>query len=299
MGSGHRHGAAEAKAIAARRHKGPLTWALALTVTYMVAEVVGGLLTGSLALLADAAHMLSDAGGLGLALVAVRFAERPATPQRTFGYLRFEVLPALLHAVVLLLLSIYILYEAYKRYLEPPEVLSGPMLGIAIIGLIVNLISMRLLATGSAESLNVKGAYFEVLSDMLGSLGVIVAAVIIMTTGWTLADPIIGAGIGLFIIPRTWNLLRQVIDILLEGTPPEIDIALLAESILAIPGVISVHHLGVWTITSELDSMTCHVVVADESIGKAVLAAIRSIMKAQFNLDHIVVQIESKDDAPS
>lgn len=297
MGSGHTHGTAAATTTAARRHKGPLTWALALTVTYMGAEVVGGLLTGSLALLADAAHMLTDAGGLGLALVAVRFAERPATPQRTYGYLRFEVLSALLNAVVLLLLSIYILYEAYERFLAPPEILSGPMLGIAVIGLVVNLISMRLLAAGSSESLNVKGAYFEVLSDMLGSLGVIVAAVVIMTTGWTLADPIIGAGIGLFIVPRTWNLLKQAIHILLEGTPPEVDVGLLEKVILDIPGVISVHDLHVWTITSGLDSMTCHVVVSDESVGKAVLIAIRSAMKAQFNLDHIVVQIESKDDA--
>ena len=281
---------------AARRHKRPLAWALGLTVFYMVAEVLGGFLTGSLALLADAAHMLTDAAGLGLALVAVLFAERPATPQRTYGYLRFEVLSALLNAVVLLLLSIYILYEAYKRYSAPPEVLSGPMLGIAVVGLIVNLISIRLLTAGSSESLNLKGAYFEVLGDLLGSLGVILAGVVIMTTGWTTVDPLIGAGIGLFIIPRTWNLLTQVIHILLEGTPPEIDISLLEKAILAIPGVISIHDLHVWTITSGLDAMTCHVVIA-QSDGTAALIAIRSVMKAQFNLDHVTVQIETKDAA--
>ena len=161
---------------AAARHAGRLAWALALTATYMFAEIAGGLITGSLALLADAAHMLTDVGGLALALLAIRFAAREATPQRTFGYLRMEVLSALTNAVVLLLLTVYILYEAYQRFLAPPDILSGPMLIVACVGLIVNLVSMWLLAGGSSESLNVKGAYFEVLSDMLGSIGVIIAA---------------------------------------------------------------------------------------------------------------------------
>ncbi|NGX97571.1 MAG: cation transporter, partial [Candidatus Afipia apatlaquensis] len=198
---------------AAAKHANRLRWALALTGTYMIAEVVGALVTGSLALLADAAHMLTDVGGLALALLAIRFAAREATPQLTYGYLRTEVLSALTNAVVLLLLTVYILYEAYQRFLAPPEILSGPMLIVAAIGLVVNLISMRLLAGGSAESLNVKGAYLEVLGDMLGSVGVIVAALIIMWTGWRLADPIMGAGIGLFIVPRTWTLLKQVTHI--------------------------------------------------------------------------------------
>lgn len=206
---------------AAAQHAGRLGWALALTATYMVAEVVGGLVTGSLALLADAAHMLTDVGGLALALLAIRFAAREATPQRTYGYLRMEVLSALTNAVVLLLLTVYILFEAYQRFLSPPEILSGPMLVVAVIGLIVNLISMRLLAGGSSESVNVKGAYFEVLSDMLGSIGVIIAALLMMWKGWRLVDPIIGAGIGLFIVPRTWLLLKQVTHILMEGVPPE------------------------------------------------------------------------------
>lgn len=187
MQFGHSHGATAKVSSAAGRHRGRLVWALTLTVAYTAAEIVGGLLTGSLALLADAAHMLTDAGGLALALIAIRFAERPATPQKTFGYVRAEILSALVNSVVLLLLAVYILYEAYRRFLSPPEILSGPMLVVAGIGFVVNLISMRLLAGGSSESLNVKGAYFEVLSDMLGSLGVITAALIVM---WTVSPVI-------------------------------------------------------------------------------------------------------------
>ncbi|PZR81402.1 MAG: cation transporter, partial [Stutzerimonas stutzeri] len=249
MGAGHSHSGAAAPDTAAGKHKGRLAAALGLTTAFMIAEIVGGLWTGSLALLADAAHMLTDAGGLALALIAIRFSERPATPQNTYGFVRMEVLSALTNAVVLLLLTFYILYEAYQRFLNPPEIIGGPMLVVAVIGLIVNLISMRLLSGGSSESINVKGAYFEVLSDMLGSLGVIVAALVVLLTGWTLVDPIIGAGIGLFIVPRTWILLKQAIHILLEGTPPEVNVALIEKRLLELPAVTAVHDLHVWTIT--------------------------------------------------
>lgn len=294
-GHGHSHGANPSPATAAGRHRNRLAWALGLTLAYMAAEVIGGLITGSLALLADAAHMLTDAGGLALALAAIRFAERPTTPQKTYGYLRFEILSALLNAVVLLLLTVYILYEAYRRFLHPPEILSGPMLAVAVVGLLVNFASMRLLAAGSSESLNVQGAYFEVLSDMLGSLGVIVAALVVMWTGWTYADPLIGAGIGLFIVPRTWRLLKQAVHILLEGTPPEIDIGLLETELRAIPGVREVHDLHVWTITSGLDAMSGHLVVDDMSESRRVLGAARAAMKERFNLDHVTIQIEDAE----
>ncbi|WP_137934947.1 cation diffusion facilitator family transporter [Mesorhizobium comanense] len=295
MGAGHSHAAAAPPpGTAAGRHKSRLAGALALTTTFMAVEVIGGLWTGSLALLADAAHMLTDAGGLALALIAIRFAERPATPQKTYGYVRMEVLSALTNAVVLLLLTIYIFYEAYKRFLNPPEILGGPMLAVALVGLAVNLISMKLLSAGSSESLNVKGAYFEVLSDMLGSLGVIVAAAIVMLTGWTLADPIIGAGIGLFIIPRTWILLRQAIHILMEGTPPEVDITLLERKLLDIPGVTAVHDLHVWTITSGIDAMTCHLVVTDMAQARTTLVSAQETMRADFGLTHTTMQIEDQ-----
>ena len=277
---------------AAAKHANRLRWALALTGTYMIAEVVGALVTGSLALLADAAHMLTDVGGLALALLAIRFATREATPQLTYGYLRTEVLSALTNAVVLLLLTVYILYEAYQRFLAPPEILSGPMLIVAAIGLVVNLISMRLLAGGSSESLNVKGAYLEVLGDMLGSVGVIVAALIIMWTGWRLADPIMGAGIGLFIVPRTWTLLKQVTHILMEGTPPNIDLALLERKLMDIPGVTAVQDLHVWTVTSGFDAMSCHLVVADISKARDALQNARRVMKDNFGIDHVTIQVE-------
>lgn len=288
----HGEGAA---GTAAAQHAGRLGWALALTATYMVAEVVGGLVTGSLALLADAAHMLTDVGGLALALLAIRFAAREATPERTYGYLRMEVLSALTNAVVLLLLTVYILYEAYQRLQAPPEIRSMPMLIVAAVGLVVNLISMRLLAGGSSESLNVKGAYFEVLSDMLGSIGVIVAASLMMWKGWVLADPIIGAGIGLFIVPRTWTLLKQVTHILMEGTPANVELGLLERKLSVIAGVTAVHDLHVWTVTSGFDAMSCHLVLADMSEGREVLRQARRIMRDDFGIDHVTIQIE--DDA--
>lgn len=294
MGAGHDHGAALAGS-AAGRHRRRLIGALVLTLTYMAVEVIGGLLTGSLALLADAAHMLTDAGGLALALFAIRFAERPATPQKTYGYLRTEILSALANAVVLLLLTVYILYEAYRRFLDPPEIIGGPMLAVAAVGLVVNLVSMRLLAGGSSESLNVKGAYFEVLSDMLGSLGVILAALIVMFTGWRLADPLIGAGIGLFIVPRTWQLLKQVTHILLEGTPPEVDVRLLERRLLGILGVKAVHDLHVWTITSGLDAMSCHVVITDMTKAGSVLNVAQRLLAEEFGIDHTTIQVEDKD----
>lgn len=287
------HGGGE-YGTAAAKHSSRLALALGLTATYMFAEVIGGLVTGSLALLADAAHMMTDVAGLALALIAIRFAAREATPKLTYGYLRLEVLSALTNAVVLLLLTVYIIYEAYQRFLAPPEVLSGPMLAVAVVGLIVNLISMWLLAGGSSESLNVQGAYFEVLGDMLGSLGVIAAALIMMWTGWRLADPIIGAGIGLFIVPRTWILLKQVTMILMEGSPPNVDTEAMQKKLLLIPGVTAIHDMHVWTITSGLDAMSCHLVVDDMARGRGALLETRTLLKKEFGIDHVTIQIEDE-----
>ena len=294
MGTGHSQAAASPSGTAATRHKNRIAGALALTATFMAVEIIGGLWTGSLALLADAAHMLTDAGGLALALIAIRFSERPATPQKTYGYVRTEVLSALTNAVVLLLLTIYIFYEAYTRFIDPPEILGGAMLVVAVAGLVVNLMSMKLLAGGSSESLNVKGAYFEVLSDMLGSLGVLVAGGVVLLTGWKLADPIIGAGIGLFIIPRTWSLLKQAVHILMEGTPPEVEVALLERTLLATPGVTAVHDLHVWTITSGIDAMSCHLVVADMTETRTILLTANEAMRTGFGLTHTTIQIEDE-----
>lgn len=284
---------------AAARNQGGLKWALGMTVTYMIAEVVGGLVTGSLALLADAAHMLTDAGGLAFALLAIRLGQRPATARRSYGLLRAEILAALGNAVVLLVLTIYILYEAYRRFVDPPEVLGWPMLLVAAVGLAVNLVSMRLLSAGSSESLNMRGAYFEVLSDMLGSLGVIVAALVVMTTGWNLADPIIGAGIGLFIVPRTWNLLREATAVLIEAAPAHLDVEKLEARISAIEGVVEVHHLHVWTITSGLDAMSVHIVIDGQASETATLAAARKLSADEFGLGHTTIQVERPDGARS
>jgi cobalt-zinc-cadmium efflux system protein len=292
MADGHSHSVSTL--TAAGRHKSSLYIALALTLAYMVAEVIGGLVTGSLALLADAAHMLTDAGGLALALFAIHFAQKPATPQKTYGYLRTEILSAMANAVVLLLLTFYILYEAYQRFLNPPEILSGPMLAVAAAGLVVNFISMRLLSSGSSESLNLKGAYFEVLADMLGSLGVILAALVVMFTGWTLADPLIGAGIGLFIVPRTWSLLSQATHILMEGVPAEVDISLLENALKDIPGVTAVHDIHVWTITSGLDSMSGHIVIGEGIDSHTVLRAAKTVLEERFHLQHVTIQIEDQ-----
>ena len=291
MGAGHDRGGAGG-GTSASRHKGSLKWALAMTGTFLVVEVVGGLWTGSLALLADAAHMATDVGGLFMALVAVRFAERPATPQMTYGYVRTEVLSAMANAVVLLVVTVFVLREAWARLSEPIEILGGPMLAVAVAGLVVNLISMRMLHAGSKESLNLKGAYFEVLADMLGSVGVILAALVVMLTGWTIADPIIGAAIGLFIVPRTWILLKGALTILMEGTPAHVDAGLLRQRLAEVPGVVDVHDLHVWTLTSGLDAMSCHLALDDLTRASEVLATAREVMHEDFGITHMTIQVE-------
>ncbi len=278
----------------ARTRRKKLAIVFGLTTVYMIAEVIGGMATHSLALLADAGHMLTDAGALALALIAIWFSERPATPKKTYGYYRVEILAALINAVVLLLISFFILYEAYRRFEHPPEVHSGPMLVIATIGLVINLISMKLLGEHSHGSLNVRGAYLEVLSDMLGSLGVIVASVIILMTGWQLADPLISAGIGLFILPRTWTLLNQTIHILLEGTPAGIDLESVQEGMKAVKGVKVVHDLHVWTITSGVDAMSGHVTVEDVNQGDRILAELQKMLKDKFGIQHTTIQLEAE-----
>ena len=259
---------------------------------YLVVEVIGGFITGSLALLADAGHMLTDVAGLGLALMAIRFGARPATPARTFGYYRAEILAALTNAVVLIGISLYILYEAYQRFRTPPAVASGGMLAVASVGLVVNLASMRLLRDASSESLNMKGAYFEVLSDMLTSIGVIIAGLIMLTTGWYYADPLISAGIGLFILPRTWKLLREATVVLLEGTPADVDIEAVRRTIAALPGVAAVHDLHAWTLTSGINALSAHVVADANTSQSDLLRTVHDGVTASHAFAHVTIQIE-------
>jgi cobalt-zinc-cadmium efflux system protein len=285
MGHSHTHSAAG-------KNKRRLAIVLGLTTAYLIAEVVGGLLTHSLALLADAGHMLTDVAGLAMALLAIQFAERPATPERTYGFYRIEILAALTNAVVLIGISVYILYEAYQRFRNPPEVQSGAMLAVAAVGLVVNIVGIYLLRAASEESLNMKGAYFEVVSDMLTSIGVIAAALIMLTTGWYYADPLISAGIGLFILPRTWLLLRDAVGVLLEGTPTDVNLATLREAIRTVPGVADVHDLHVWFLTSGVNAMSVHAVLADHGLHDEVLAAVQKKVSSEFKIAHATVQVE-------
>lgn len=277
------------------QNKKRLVWVLSLTFLYLIAEVIGGLLTNSLALLADAGHMLTDAGGLVLALIAIKLAEKQANPQHTYGYYRAEILAALTNAVVLICVSLYILYEAYLRFINPPEVAGKSVVVVASIGLVVNLTGMFILRKGSGESLNMKGAYFEVLSDMLTSIGVIIAAVIMWTTGWYYADPIVSAGIGLFILPRTWILLKDATGILLEGTPSDVNIEELRNCIRGLKGVKQVHDLHVWALTSGVNAMSAHVVVAGSVQAlyyNELLKEINSTISANFKISHTTIQLE-------
>jgi cobalt-zinc-cadmium efflux system protein len=277
---------------AAGKNKKNLSIVFGLTSFYLVVEVIGGLWTGSLALLADAGHMLTDVAGVGLALLAIRFAEKPATPERTYGYYRFEILAALTNAVVLIGISVYILYEAYLRFWNPPEIQSAAMLGVASVGLVVNIIGMLILRAGSKESLNMKGAYFEVLSDMLTSIGVIIAGVIMLTTGWYYADPLISAGIGLFILPRTWVLLKDAVGVLLEGTPSDVNIETLRAELAALEGVSDIHDLHVWSLTSGVNSMSVHAVLSPDAEHDDVLARVHKHCTKQFKIAHVTAQTE-------
>lgn len=274
------------------KNKKGLILVLSFSSFYLIAEVVGGLLTHSLALLADAGHMLTDVGGLALALIAIKLGERKANPAKTFGYYRAEILAALVNAVVLLGISIYILYEAYRRFLDPPEVQSTAMLIVAIIGLFVNFAGMFILRKGSAESLNMKGAYFEVLSDMLTSIGVIIAGIIMLTTGWYYADPLLSAGIGIFIFPRTWKLLKEATGVLLEGTPSDVNIDDLRKLILSVPGVLGAHDLHVWSLTSSINAMSVHVVINDGINLNDMLKSLNVAILENFKISHTTFQLE-------
>lgn len=289
MGHGHGHGSTVS---AGGRHRKPLLIAFALTATYMVVELVAGIMLGSLALLSDAAHMGTDVLGLGMALAAITLASRPASAQRTFGAYRLEVLAALANGLLLFGVAGYVLYEAVQRFSEPAEVPGLPLLAVAVVGLIVNLISFRLLTAGSRESLNLRGAYLEVLADMLGSVGVIVAAVVIYTTGWSYADPIIGAAIGLFILPRTWTLTKGALRILMQAAPPHIDVQQVRRAILELPGVVGVHDLHVWTLTSGVDNASGHVVVAGDVDYHAVLERASALLLEDFGITRTAIQCE-------
>lgn len=267
--------------------------ALALTGTFLLVEVAGGLLTGSLALISDAAHMLTDAAAIAIALAAIRVGRLPPDARRTFGYQRFEIFAAAFNAVLLFAVAVYILYEAYRRIASPREIESLGMLLIAAVGLVVNLLSMRLLAKGKDSSLNVKGAYLGVWSDMLGSLGVIGAALLIRWTGWAWIDSLIAAAIGLWVLPRTWFLLKESLNILLEGVPEGIDLGAVAHAMRQMPNVTEIHDLHVWAITSGKTSLTAHAVIdAPQEVQEQTLTQLAHLVLERFGIAHTVIQVE-------
>lgn len=291
---------------------------LSLSSSYFAAAVITFLLTGSLALLSEAGHVLADIGGFALALFAINYTRKPATPQRTYGFYRVEILASLVNSVVLVLLSVYILYEGFRRIFEPPEIQSFPMIIVAAIGLIVNFIGMRLLSGGGndlnhshdadndkheerkkevgeqeKQSLNIKAVYLETLSDTLGAAGVIAAGVIILTTKFYLADPIISIGLALFMLPRTWSIMKKAIHILMEGSPSNLLHEEVKKSILQIKGVTGIFELHIWTITSGLNALSAHVVIIDPSKSQTILQEINSTLEKKFKITHATIQIET------
>jgi cobalt-zinc-cadmium efflux system protein len=290
----HDHGGAALRAGA--RHAGRLRIAFGILVVFFLAEAVGGLLTGSLALLSDAGHMLTDVVGIGMALAAIAVANRPSThPTRTYGLYRLEILAALANAVLLFGVAGYVLVEAVNRLDDAPEIPGGTVLVVATAGLIANLVAFFLLRDGARESINVEGAYLEVLSDTVGSIGVIVGAAVIAVTGWAWVDPVVGVAIGLWILPRTYRLARSALRILIEAAPSGVDLDRLAADLAALPGVVDVHDVHVWTLTSDMDAASAHLMVRAGTDSHGVLDQARDVLRESYGVGHATLQVEPDD----
>lgn len=285
----HAHGSAAAG------HRQRLLAVFLITLVVFVVELVGGIMTNSLALLADAGHMFTDVAGIGLALFAIWFAGRPANPERTYGYLRLEILAAVINAVLLFGIAIFVLIEAWCRWSDPPEVASGLMLAVALVGLAANAISLVLLRDAQRHSLNMRGAYLEVMGDLAGSAAVIVAAIVISVTGWVGADAVASVVIGLLILPRTYHLLREAVDVLLLATPKGIDLDEVRSHILGADGVDDVHDLHAWTITSGVNVVSAHVTVKPGADGASVLDELCRCLAGDFDIEHSTFQLETAD----
>jgi len=277
-----------------QRSRRSLTIALVITGSWFFAELIGGFYANSLALIADAAHMLTDFAALGLSLFALKIATRPATHEMTYGYLRAEILAALANGIFLVGVSMYVLYEAFHRFVSPPEVKSGPMLAVAGVGLIANLFTAALLYRSQHENLNVRGAFLHVLGDTLGSVGTIAAGVAMMVWQWYLADPIVSVMVAILVLLSSWELVRESVDVLLEGTPRHVDISEILTDLGRVQGVLSVHDLHVWSITSGMPAMSCHIVLARGSDAAAVLAALSQLMREKYRIEHTTIQIETE-----
>jgi cobalt-zinc-cadmium efflux system protein len=288
----HKHDHSRAHGSNRRR----LTVVLALTVTYMLAEVIGGFLTNSLALLSDAGHMLADVAALLLAMLALWFAARPITPRKTYGYYRLEILAALANGVALVVISLLISYEAFQRIRQPQEVQGLELTLIAAGGLVINAISAWLLHSASEDNLNMRAAFLHVVGDMLGSIGAIAAGVLIWQWGWTIADPIISVLMCLLIVFSSWQLIRESVNILLEGTPSHINIRALVEAMHGVEGVTDVHDLHVWTITSGKEALSAHVTIEPGASHPDTLEALQEQLRSMFNIGHLTLQLEPADE---
>jgi cobalt-zinc-cadmium efflux system protein len=289
----HSHDHAPApRAAASRAQQRRLRLALLLAVAYMGAEVAGGLWTGSLALLADAGHMLSDSAALALSLFALWVAQRPPTPQRSYGYYRAEILAALAQGALLVAVAVGIALEAFERLGSAPEVRAAPMFAIAAGGLVVNLISLLILRAGAASSLNVRGAFLHVLSDALGSVSAMLAAALLFAFGWRWADPAASLAISVLIVVSAWHLLAEATGVLLEGSPRHIDVEAVRDAIRGVPGVEAVHDLHVWSIASGLVALSCHVVAAGGRDAGALIGEVNRALSSRFGIDHTTIQVE-------
>ncbi len=295
---GHDHSHAGSAVSAGGRHSSRLALALAIGATFMVVEFVVAVATSSLAMLSDATHMLTDVVGLAMALGAVQLARRSKpTYTRTFGYYRAEVLAALANAVLLFAVAGYVLYEAIARFGEPPAVPGVPVLIAGIGGLVANIVSFLLLRAGAKESLNVRGAYLEVLADLVGSIGVLVSAVITLTLGWRYADIVVGVAIGLWVLPRTYTLARRSLRILFQHSPEQVDVNAVAVSLAAVPGVCDVHDLHIWTLTSGMEVASAHLTLDDGGDSQLVLQAAQHLLATRYDIEHATLQVEGKDSA--
>ena len=299
MGAGHAHGAGHSHghghdhgSAYGEKNRKRLAIVLGLVTLYMVAEVVGGLLTNSLALLADAGHMLSDAAALALSLFAMWVARKPPTAKHTYGYYRTEILAALVNGATLVAISVYVVIEAVQRFRQPAEVEGGLMMAVAAGGLLVNLAGLWILNAGRSESLNVQGAWLHVLTDALGSVGAMAAGGLIWAFGWSWADPAASILISVLVLYSSWALLKEAVAVLMEGAPGDVDVDQVRDAIRAVPGVRAVHDLHVWTITSGMVALSGHVVVGDEDYTPAMLTRIRGPLHDRFGIDHVTVQLE-------
>jgi cobalt-zinc-cadmium efflux system protein len=290
---GHQHDHSDAR----DRNRVRLACTLGLTLVVMVAEIVGGWLSGSLALLADAGHMFSDAAALGLSLFAIWVAQRPPTPQHTYGYYRAEILATLVNGSTLVAISIFIFVEALERVRTPPEVQGGLMAVVAGIGLLVNLVGLALLHAGRKDSLNIRGAWLHLLTDALGSVSALLAAGLIWRFGWYWVDPVASVLIGLLVIYSSYDLLRESINILMEGTPRHLNVDELQQALAAVAGVAAVHDLHVWTITSGMVSLSAHIVADDSRAARELLDDVHATLHDRFGIEHSTIQIENASDA--